>query len=137
MTLPKPETMLTYASILEKPQYVVQNGIRYQLATGEVIEAACSALRQRAAATPSSPQDREAAVLPRATDIKFNDLPVGNVLDHESAYDLFEALRDATANTWHETAARHLAYHRIRALSPHTGEAEVSAEDRAKPKGSV
>lgn len=47
--LPKPETMLAYASILEKPQYVVKSNIRYQLATGEVIEAACAALRYCAA----------------------------------------------------------------------------------------
>ncbi len=43
--LPAPETMLTYASILEKPQYVVHKGKRHQLATGEIVEAACAALR--------------------------------------------------------------------------------------------
>lgn len=43
--LPQPETMLTYASILEKPQYVIKNGIKYLLPTGEIIEAACEALR--------------------------------------------------------------------------------------------
>ena len=43
--LPAPETMLTYASILEKPQYTVKNGARSKLATGEIVEAACAALR--------------------------------------------------------------------------------------------
>lgn len=45
--LPKPETMLTYASILEKPKYQVdeKTGIKYRLATGEIVEAACAALR--------------------------------------------------------------------------------------------
>jgi hypothetical protein len=43
--LPSPETMLTYASILEKPQYIVVNGHKQLLATGEIIEAACAALR--------------------------------------------------------------------------------------------
>jgi hypothetical protein len=40
--MPAPETLLTYASILEKPQYDPK-GIR--LATGEIVEAACDALR--------------------------------------------------------------------------------------------
>jgi hypothetical protein len=44
--LPTPETMLTYASILEKPQYD-KFGVR--LATGEIVEAACAALRVCAA----------------------------------------------------------------------------------------
>jgi hypothetical protein len=39
--LPSPETMLTYASILEKPKYDERG---FQLATGEIIEAACAAL---------------------------------------------------------------------------------------------
>ena len=43
--LPAAETMLTYASVLEKPQYVIQNGRRFELATGEIVEAACAALR--------------------------------------------------------------------------------------------
>lgn len=43
--LPQSETMRTYASILEKPQYVVHKGIRYPIATGEIVEAACAALR--------------------------------------------------------------------------------------------
>lgn len=43
--LPSPETMLTYASILEKPQYNIKNGIRYQIPAGEIVEAACMALR--------------------------------------------------------------------------------------------
>lgn len=59
MGLPSPETMLTYASILEKPQYVVKDRIRYMLATGEVIEAACAALRE-CAARASDSQRREA-----------------------------------------------------------------------------
>ena len=47
MALPSPETMLTYASILEKPKYQVdeKTGIKYRLATGEIVEAACTALR--------------------------------------------------------------------------------------------
>lgn len=51
MTLPSPETMLTYASILEKPQYWVDpRGRKWLLATGEIIEAACAALRHCASA---------------------------------------------------------------------------------------
>ena len=45
VTLPSPETMLTYASILEKPQYIVKDGRKFLLPTGEIIEAACEALR--------------------------------------------------------------------------------------------
>jgi hypothetical protein len=46
MHLPKPETMLAYASILEKPQYWIDpRGRKCLLATGEIIEAACAALR--------------------------------------------------------------------------------------------
>lgn len=45
MSLPSPETMLAYASILEKQQYVVHNRIKYPIATGEIVEAACAALR--------------------------------------------------------------------------------------------
>lgn len=50
--LPKPETMLTYASILEKPQYWVdpKTGHKFLLPTGEIIEAACAALRHCASA---------------------------------------------------------------------------------------
>jgi hypothetical protein len=48
-SLPAPETMLTYASMLEKPQYVVKNGARFKIPTGEIIEAACAALRLCAA----------------------------------------------------------------------------------------
>lgn len=53
MTLPKPETMLIYASILEKPQYYIDavTGAKYLLPTGEIIEAACAALRYCAATT--------------------------------------------------------------------------------------
>lgn len=49
--LPKPETMLMYASILEKSQYFThpKTGIKYPLATGEIVEAACAALRVCAA----------------------------------------------------------------------------------------
>lgn len=47
--LPQPETMLTYASILEKQQYVVKNNAKYPIATGEIVEAACAALRVCAA----------------------------------------------------------------------------------------
>jgi hypothetical protein len=44
--LPKSETMLAYASILEKPQYWVDpRGQKWLLATGEIVEAACAALR--------------------------------------------------------------------------------------------
>lgn len=43
--LPQSETMLIYASILEKPQYHVKDGVKYLIPTGEVIEAACDALR--------------------------------------------------------------------------------------------
>lgn len=47
--LPQAETMLVYASILEKPQYFVKNGVKFLLPTGEIVEAACSALRLCAA----------------------------------------------------------------------------------------
>jgi len=57
--LPKPETMLTYASILEKPQYAIHNGVKYALATGEVVDAACTALRHCAAL--ASPPEHPAA----------------------------------------------------------------------------
>ena len=45
--MPAPETLLTYASILEKPQYWVdpRTGRKVLLATGEIVEAACDALR--------------------------------------------------------------------------------------------
>lgn len=45
--LPSPETMLAYASILEKPQYSIdpKTGRKFLLPTGEVVEAACAALR--------------------------------------------------------------------------------------------
>lgn len=47
MKLPKAETLLAYASILEKPKYWVdpKTGKKYLLATGEIVEAACAALR--------------------------------------------------------------------------------------------
>lgn len=53
--MPKPETMLAYASILEKPQYWVdpKTGQKYLLATGEIVEAACAALRFCAAVAPT------------------------------------------------------------------------------------
>lgn len=47
--LPNPETMLTYASMLEKPQHVIKNGVKFPIATGEIVEAACAALRVCAA----------------------------------------------------------------------------------------
>jgi hypothetical protein len=55
--LPSAETMLAYASILEKPKYQVdeKTGIKYRLATGEVVEAACAALRACAALTQPAP----------------------------------------------------------------------------------
>lgn len=56
----------------------------------------------------------------RPSERSLSELPVGDVIDHEAAYDLFEALRDATAQTWHEIAARHLAYHRHR-TAPEAG----------------
>lgn len=45
--MPAAETLLTYADILEKPQYTVnpKTGQRHKLATGEIIEAATMALR--------------------------------------------------------------------------------------------
>lgn len=57
--LPSAETMLTYASILEKPQYQVdpKTGQKYPLATGEIVEAACAALRFCAAL--AAPQEQE------------------------------------------------------------------------------
>jgi hypothetical protein len=57
--LPKPETMLTYASILEKPKYQIdeKTGIKYRLATGEIVEAACAALRYCAALRQSHETD--------------------------------------------------------------------------------
>lgn len=48
--LPKPETMLAYASILEKPQCQ-----KWLLATGEIIEAACAALRYCAHVSTTAP----------------------------------------------------------------------------------
>ncbi len=46
MNLPSPETMLAYASILEKPQYHIDKaGLKWLLPTGEIVEAACEALR--------------------------------------------------------------------------------------------
>lgn len=58
--LPSPETMLTYASILEKPQYYIHTDRKkYRLATGEIIEAACAALRYCAALTPKPPTPTE------------------------------------------------------------------------------
>ena len=54
MTLPSPETMLAYASILEKPQYDPRG---FKLATGEIIEAACAALRYCAALKPEKPNN--------------------------------------------------------------------------------
>lgn len=64
MTLPKPETMLVYASILEKPQYQVdpKTGKKYLLATGEIIEAACEALRACAAAPQAQEGEREVLI---------------------------------------------------------------------------
>jgi hypothetical protein len=41
--LPAPETLEVYASILGKPQYTPMRGER--MATGEIVEAACAALR--------------------------------------------------------------------------------------------
>jgi hypothetical protein len=66
---------------------------------------------------------------PRPRECELEALPPGDVLDHEAAYDLFEALRDATANTWHEIAARHLAYHRSRTPSQQDapGREEIAA----------
>lgn len=45
MTLPSPETMLIYASILEKPKYYFRDGHRFLLPQGEIIAAAIAALR--------------------------------------------------------------------------------------------
>ena len=56
--LPSPETMLTYASILEKPKYDERG---FQLATGEIIEAACAALRHYAAIRSAAPAGRACA----------------------------------------------------------------------------
>lgn len=53
--LPKPEMMLTYASILEKPQYWIdKSGHKFLLQTGEIVEAACAALRLTAALRASA-----------------------------------------------------------------------------------
>lgn len=44
--LPASETLEAYASILEKPQYHIDaRGRKTRLATGEIVEAACAALR--------------------------------------------------------------------------------------------
>lgn len=51
MALPSPETMLTYASILEKPQYYVHKGVKLRMPESEIIKAAAAALRHCAAAT--------------------------------------------------------------------------------------
>jgi hypothetical protein len=40
--LPAPETLEAYASILGKPQYTMRGE---RMATGEIVEAACAALR--------------------------------------------------------------------------------------------
>jgi len=50
--------MLTYASILEKPKYDERG---FQLATGEIIEAACAALRHCAAIRSAAPAGRTCA----------------------------------------------------------------------------
>jgi hypothetical protein len=50
--------MLTYASILEKPKYDERG---FQLATGEIIEAACAALRYCAAIRAAAPAGRTCA----------------------------------------------------------------------------
>jgi hypothetical protein len=55
--------------------------------------------------------------LERPLNIALKEMPVGDVMDHEAAYDLFEALREATANNWHEITARHLAYHQKRVVA--------------------
>lgn len=64
--LPQPETMLTYASILEKPRYWVDpRGQKWLLATGEIIEAACAALRYCAQFKSSAPVSRVPDALAR------------------------------------------------------------------------
>ncbi len=83
--LPKPETMLAYASILEKPQYVVKNGVKFQIATGEIVEAACVALRYCAAQSPPAP-------LPVAGERE--GMACGSV-DEQGFQDHLEALRSA------------------------------------------
>ena len=50
--------MLTYASILEKPKYDERG---FQLATGEIVEAACAALRHCAAIRSAAPAGRTCA----------------------------------------------------------------------------
>lgn len=48
--LPAPDTMLAYASILEKPRYYVHtDGIKYRYPDSEVLRAAAAALRHCAA----------------------------------------------------------------------------------------
>lgn len=54
--LPAPETMLTYASILEKPQYYIHNRQKFLLPRGEIITAAIAALRHCASLSVPSDQ---------------------------------------------------------------------------------
>lgn len=48
-SLPAPETLLAYASILEKPQFYVHQGVKLRMPQGEPIKAAIAALRHCAA----------------------------------------------------------------------------------------
>lgn len=76
MPLPSPKTMLTYASILEKPKYQVdeKTGIKYRLATGEIVEAACEALRQCALAAQGSADCGEVAELRAKLDLAIKGI---------------------------------------------------------------
>jgi hypothetical protein len=84
-----------------------------------------------------SPNFHSSADRARPSECALNDMPPGDVLDHEAAYDLFEALRGATAHTWHEIAARHLAYHRLRSAQPQGVQDDSWVLDAAKDLADV
>lgn len=113
--LPKPETMLTYASMLEKPQYHVDavTGAKFRLATGEVVEAACAALRY-CAALASEPVAGTAELASHGTDRKrvwmlhFEDADRGfAIYDNEpEAHEAYEKASVSWNCTLLETSAR-------------------------------
>jgi len=94
--MPKPETMLTYASILEKQQYVVKDNVKYPIPTGEIVEAACAALRYCAALPQSSFEARREEIA-RIIDPGAFDWPVGSYAEFNSLSRKEPALQKADA----------------------------------------
>jgi hypothetical protein len=80
MTLPSPETMLTYASILEKPQRDHRGAL---CAPSEIITAAAEALRMCAtveiviAAMPAADREQVEAIIKSAPPGELKPLPAG------------------------------------------------------------